>query len=173
MPNLGEIKTGKELRKKGADRFIWAGCLDCGKERWVAYRKGEPVRKRCLSCSKSGENSPRWKGGRTQLKQGYIQVKLFANDPFYSMAVKHGKNVFEHRLIMARHLGRCLLSTEQVHHRNGIKNDNRLENLQLVSPANHVLYNQLCSNCELRKEIRLLRWQVKELTSTLQEKLNV
>ena len=103
---------------------------------------------------------------------GYIMVRLSSDDPFYPMANKTGY-VREHRLVVAKRLGRCLLPKEHVHHKDGIKDHNEDSNLELISPANHALLNSLCADCELRKEVRLLRWQIKELTSALQEKLRV
>lgn len=64
--------------------------------------------------------SPRWKGGRTLTKHGYIMVNM-----------GEGKVDLEHRVVMANELGRPLTSEEEVHHLNGNRNDNRVSNLEL------------------------------------------
>jgi transposase-like protein len=68
---------------------------------------------------------------RSPTKSGYIRVTPAADDPIgQAMAWANGF-VFEHRLVMAHHLGRPLLPDEEVHHVNGEKADNRIEKLEL------------------------------------------
>jgi len=169
MPEIGEIRNGGEVGYVCHSKFIWYACRDCGKARWVQFLRGIPVSPRCRSCSAKGELSSQWKGGRCKLRAGYILIKLPSDDFFYPMANKYDY-VLEHRLVVAKYLGRCLLPFEEVHHINGIKDDNREENLELISRANHNIRTTLCQNCELKKELRLLRWQVKELSEALQIK---
>ena len=160
MPKLGDTKL------RGHKRIVWHACERCGKERWVALIKGEPVCLYCLSCHPGGRKVI----GRCVTVGGYIIINITPASPFYEM--RSSKNrILEHRLVMAQALGRCLLSSEHVHHLNGMKDDNRVENLQLISQANHTLVSAMCSNCELRMEIRLLRWQVRELATLLQGKV--
>lgn len=77
-----------------------------------------------------GPSNPRWKGGRT-LNRAYVLVYLEQDDPLYSMTDERGR-VFEHRLVVARQLGRPLSSTEQVHHIDGDRSHNVIENLLLI-----------------------------------------
>jgi len=79
-----------------------------------------------------------WKGGRYKGEDGYIRIIILPEDPFASMA-KKGRPLYvlEHRLVMAKQLGRALKSSEIVHHLNGIRSDNRPCNLGVVSRENH------------------------------------
>ena len=181
MPEIGEIRSAKAAGYKGTNRWIWSACEDCGKERWQELRKKKPRKYLCVSCAgkkRTGVNNPLWKGGRKRTIKGYIQVLLQPDDFFYSMANPNGY-VMEHRLVVAKALGRCLHSWEIVHHlgtkypKGSIENrqDNRYpENLQLVTDDRHkqitILENKidklLDGQEELRKEIRSLQWQLKE-----------
>ena len=80
-----------------------------------------------------GDKNPTWKGGRIKDKSGYVWVIANPNDPIAMQMRNAGtKNyVQEHRLVVAYSLNRPLSPLESVHHINGVRDDNRLENLQL------------------------------------------
>jgi IS30 family transposase len=78
----------------------------------------------------AGANNPAWRGGRMVDKDGYVLIY----QPTHPHASRHGY-VREHRLVMEKHLRRYLDPKEVVHHKNEIRDDNRLSNLELF-PSN-------------------------------------
>jgi len=117
------------------------------------------------------ENNPSWKGGRNKRSDGYIEIRIYPDTPFCEMLKKKKrKYIQEHRLIMAKHLGRCLYPYEIVHHKNGIKDDNRIDNLELL-PNNNVHNKQIqkvyLENQRLEKEIINLRLKLIEYENSL------
>jgi hypothetical protein len=83
-----------------------------------------------ISFLKTGSGNSNWRGGRTE-RYGYVRIWA----PEHPFKNQRGY-VLEHRLVMEKHLGRFLKKGEVVHHINGIRNDNRIENLQLF-PSNY------------------------------------
>lgn len=75
-----------------------------------------------------GTRKPDWT--RSKGKNGYISVKLPKDHPFNTNP-KGERWIAEHVYLMAESLGRPLRRGENVHHKNGIRDDNRLENLEL------------------------------------------
>jgi hypothetical protein len=171
MPTVGEIRKVCDIpgrADKGIkNRYIWHACEGCGKERWVFFIHKGPTSLRCRSCSckrNIKEKNNHWGGGLTHFITGYTGVRVYPGDLFYPMAGKAGY-VLEHRLVMAKHLNRCLLPWEIVHHKNGARDDNRLENLRLIKchadhlPSTHItkqLHKQLKQIETLKIRITLL-----------------
>jgi hypothetical protein len=84
-----------------------------------------------------------WKGGRIQTKEGYIKVKTY-NHPYSDKQ----NYVSEHRLVMEKHLKRYLQAHEIVHHKNGKRTDNKLENLELM---NNIAHSKLPNSGQFNK----------------------
>lgn len=142
---FGRLTVSGESRRRGRNR-IWRCVCDCGAERWTTasnLQTGNTGSCGCLRrelfAARLGSKNPAWKGGHVT-KYGY--------------RVQHvgGKLVPEHRLVMEAHLRRPLLQRETVHHKNGIRADNRIENLELWS-SSHPYGQKVTAKVEWAREI--------------------
>ena len=84
----------------------------------------------------SGIHSGNFNGYRRKTSKGYIARYV----PDHPMASTNGL-VMEHRLIIEESLGHYLPPEFDVHHINGIKDDNRLENLAVMTHKAHTIYH--------------------------------
>jgi hypothetical protein len=82
--------------------------------------------------SRKADISPHWKGG-VLIIDGY----RWLYNPHHPNATKGRRYIAEHRMVMSEFLGRPLLSSELIHHLNGNRLDNRLDNLIIVSRKKH------------------------------------
>jgi hypothetical protein len=173
----GTIRWDEPTTRKGTQNkvYVWVECK-CGSRRLVAVaeirryprRKGIPYHGRCPECThkiqgslinyKKGRESSRYKGDRRKTALGYIDLAIFPGEEFYDTMARKGsyhgwvRYASEHRIVVARHLGRPLKHWEHVHHINGIKDDNRIENLLVVDAQTHSAITALESENERLKE---------------------
>ncbi|HUU64131.1 MAG TPA: HNH endonuclease [Dehalococcoidia bacterium] len=189
------VRYGRELGftgLKASRRFVWRVCKICEEGSWI---REDGFREICKICSireifkswlaksgnQKGNANPNWKGGQTVDNHGYTLIRLHPDHPFYPMAKSNGY-VPEHRLIMAKKLGRCLESWEIVHHIDGKRGHNSEMNLELGSQRTHKLSyadgyrrgykdGQKSKIGTLEQEIRLLRFQIRELRIVIQPEL--
>lgn len=152
-PNSGRLYCSMAcMRAYKTENRIKRSCETCGKEFSVEpYRSEDEGRGRycsqkcrydapsnrvdvtCVVCGKL-YNIPRARVGTAKYcsmtcrsrnrkattgPRGYVSIRV------------GGVNIFQHRHVMEQHIGRPLLKSETVHHKNGVKDDNRLENLEL------------------------------------------
>ena len=111
----GIVVEGKEPRSRRRN-------YDMSAVMKAAYKKKYPS-------GRFGSIASNWRGGRRRV--GTKGAYIYAYAPEHPNA-KDGGYVMEHRLVMEKSLGRLLTATEVVHHKNGDKKDNKIENLELV-----------------------------------------
>ena len=94
-----------------------------------------------------------WKGGRIRSSSGYILLRR-PNHPY----ARNGY-VFEHRLIMEKKLGRYLIENEVIHHMNHVRDDNREENLMLLTRREHGLIKKTPEHLKNISEASKKAWR--------------
>lgn len=108
--------------------------------------------------------SNNWKGGRS-LTKGYVRIFNKSNTK-----PSNYPYILEHRFVMEQHLGRKLTQEEVVHHINGIKTDNRIDNLHLTSrrkhPSHHKknMSDRKCTRCN---SVKTHKWRFHRYTKKL------
>lgn len=127
----GKHQSPSTQFKKGHQPFIT--------KPWLGKKFSKETRKR-MSLSRIGKPNFRYKTmGRFRNSNGYILIY----SPFHPFNDRK-KYVLEHRLVMEKKLGRYLKKSEEVHHINGITDDNRPENLKLFnSKSKHIQFHKL------------------------------
>jgi len=109
----------KSWRAKRVASGFYGKCKICngnlGRNEGVKGRHSNGL---CINCNK-GEHNQNWKGG-------YLN-----EDGYRVMNIGSGKTILQHRQVMEKLLGRKLFNNETVHHKNGKRDDNRIENLEL------------------------------------------
>jgi hypothetical protein len=123
---VGRLIVKDSVRINGVIK--WRCICDCGKETIVITNSLLHGRTKSCGCYSrelvkermTGENNFGWKGGVTLNKRGYIETK-------------HGEHrgKLQHRILYEKHYNVSLLPHQNLHHINGDKTDNRIENLEL------------------------------------------
>lgn len=132
------IVSSRELQP-----YLEVMCETCGKK-FLSRRRAKLARfcsRQCLYDGMRGPKSADWKGGRLVNSEGYVLIYAPDNPSSHDGYIK------EHRLVMEQTLGRRLSKEESVHHINGVRSDNRPDNLQLTRSYHGKGVCYVCADC--------------------------
>lgn len=123
-------------KQRSAHICNYPGCTSPAREYYDPTGRFKGYRKTCDQhhgfTRRGGPLNASWKGGRRKNKDGYV----FVLDPRRRNLKGASRYILEHRLIAEQKVGRPLRRNEIVHHLNGIRDDNRLENLAIIEGPN-------------------------------------
>lgn len=139
-----EFTKGQAPWNKGTTEYVDFICEVCEKECRKPKSGNYTFRFCSLECAYKGRGrrGPQNADGKVSMGGKYIGV--YAPD---HPNCKNGLYVLEHRFVMSAHLGRPIRDSETVHHINGKKDDNRLENLQLRQGKHGRGTAYICLDC--------------------------
>ena len=132
------LDTVKAMYEGGHTQAEIAEALGVSQKVVWRFMKNNGIETR-VACKREqrGEKNSYWKGGIVKDDAGYVLIKTDG----HPRAKSCGHYVREHILIAEKFLGRHLLPNEVVHHINGVKSDNRPENLAVMTKADHTSYH--------------------------------
>lgn len=148
--------TPKKRIKGKNNRYKWLCECECGNFTQTTTQMLKEGRHKSCGCWRGGKTS--WNYKEKIYRNGYA----FIWSPNHPRA--HHNRVREHIIVMEKFLGRYLLEHEQVHHINGIRDDNRIENLELWTrsqPAGQRVEDQVEWAIQILKQYRseLLKYE--------------
>lgn len=126
------------------DRHSFWNCqCDCGRSYVASSNRLRQGKTRSCGClrreqarvnvkryaHKRGPSHHNWKTGKSRRKGYVILSKWLCNEMCTELSFR--KATAEHIVVMSKHLGRHLIKGETIHHKNGDKTDNRIDNLEL------------------------------------------
>lgn len=152
--------TSKGTMKKfpnGSVARLWTCQCECGKTTEVLALNLRSGNSKSCGCAdnerkrRKGTLCHNWSGGRWVNRDGYVMVYITEDDARFVRSSSR-KYELEHVLVMSKFLNRKLTQHETVHHINGIRDDNRIENLELWS-SSHPSGQRVIDKIQWAKEI--------------------